>query len=55
MEDEPQFLHTWKQWKCNNPDFIFDIHFHPAHENAPDLCINCLKWVPKLTNQQKSK
>lgn len=47
MEHEPQFLHTWKQWNCSNPEFNYDLHFNQAHENAADLCINCIKWHPK--------
>jgi hypothetical protein len=47
MEHEPQFLHTWKQWKCSNPNFIYDVHFKSAHANAADLCINCHVWQNK--------
>lgn len=47
MEDEPQFLQTWKNLVCTNPEFIHDVHFTPAHENASDLCINCPVWEPK--------
>lgn len=47
MEHEPQYLETWRVWECNNPEFNYDIHHHPAHANAPDLCINCIKWESK--------
>jgi len=46
MEDEPQNLETWVQWKCNNPDYR-DYHFHAAHKNAPDLNFNCAIWQQK--------
>jgi hypothetical protein len=29
---------------CNSPEFEYDKHFTPAHENASDLCINCPLW-----------
>lgn len=47
MDDEPALLHTWRQWQCKNPAFVFDLHFTMAHENAPDLCINCPVWASK--------
>ena len=47
MEDEPDKLHQWRQWKCGNPKFNYDIHFTPAHKNADDLCINCYCWESK--------
>jgi hypothetical protein len=31
-------------WQCDNPRFVYDIHFTPAHKNAEDLCINCPVW-----------
>lgn len=31
-------------WQCNNPNFIYDKHFTPAHPKAEDLCINCPVW-----------
>lgn len=46
MEHEPQYLQTWKQWGCSNPEFVYDLHFTPAHEKADDLCINCPVWKP---------
>ena len=51
MESEPQHLHTWKQWQCSNPLFIYDTHFTAAHENAPDLNINCILWESKQDNK----
>ena len=47
MEHEPHHLHKWKQWNCKNPEFNYDIHFTAAHENASDLCVNCIKWASK--------
>ena len=47
MEHEPQYLQTWKEWRCSNPLFNYDIHFTPAHENASDLNINCPVWESK--------
>lgn len=44
MEHEPQYLHTWKQWDCKNPNFDYEKHFTPAHEKAQDLNINCSIW-----------
>jgi len=46
MEDEPAYLHTWRQVECKNPLFK-DYMFHPAHKNAPDLNINCPVWEQK--------
>lgn len=48
MEDEPNLLHSWKQWVCSNPKFNYDIHFKPAHPYAPDLNINCRVWEQKI-------
>lgn len=50
MEGEPQFLESWFEWQCDNPEFDYDKHFTAAHENAEDLCINCPVWQHK-TNQ----
>lgn len=47
MEHEPQHLHTWKQWQCSNPRFVYKFHFKQAHRNAPDLNINCPVWENK--------
>lgn len=47
MEHEPALLHTWRQWRCLNPKFNYDVDFTQAHENASDLCINCPKWEKK--------
>jgi len=47
MESETQFLQTWKEWYCTNPNFNYDKHFTPAHEKASDLCINCPVWTSK--------
>lgn len=44
MESEPQHLHTWVERVCLNPEFVREKHFTPAHEKAPDLCINCPVW-----------
>ena len=33
--------------ECDNPVFDHDKHFTPAHEKAPDLCINCPVWASK--------
>jgi hypothetical protein len=32
---------------CKNAKFNYDKHFHPAHQMAPDLCINCELWESK--------
>lgn len=45
MEDEPWHLQTWVEWRCNNPSFIYNKHFTPAHEKASSLCFNCPVWV----------
>lgn len=47
MEDEPQFLQTWKQNDCKNPEMDMDKMFIPAHENALEICIRCPKWTAK--------
>lgn len=44
MEHEPQYLQTWTQIECQNPNFDYDKHFTAAHEKAEDLCINCPVW-----------
>ncbi len=44
MEHEPGYLETWKEIICDNPNFVYDKHFKPAHANADDLCINCPVW-----------
>lgn len=55
MESDPQYLQTWIELKCNNPNFIYDKHFKAAHINAPDLCINCPVWkAKKQINKQKT-
>lgn len=42
MEDEPHFLHTWRQWDCKNPLFKYDDHFTQApNDKTNSLCINC--------------
>lgn len=46
MESDPQYLETWRQWQCSNPDFK-EYMFTSAHKNAPDICINCPVWVNK--------
>ncbi len=33
--------------ECNNANFDHDRDFRPAHENAPDLCIDCEMWESK--------
>lgn len=53
MEHEPQNLQTWRQWECSNPDFIYEAHFRPAHENASDLCINCPVWKANNSIQKR--
>lgn len=53
MQDEPQLLHTWRQWQCSNPAFNYDLHFTPAHANAADLCINCPVYVNKTKTNKK--
>lgn len=48
MHHEPQYLHTWREWECQNSGFCYDEHFTRAHEKAPDLNINCPLWVAKV-------
>lgn len=40
-------VETWRGIYCENSAFDYDKHFTPAHEKAPDLCINCPVWVSK--------
>jgi len=47
MDDEPQFLQTWLQNECKNPEMNLDTMFNPAHKNADHICINCPKWESK--------
>lgn len=47
MEHEPHCLQTWEWNDCKNPEMNMDTMFKPAHENAPNICINCPKWTPK--------
>lgn len=37
-------LNQDRRHMCFNEDFNKDIHFTPAHENAPKLNINCPLW-----------
>ena len=46
MEHEPQFLQTWKSNECLNKEMDFNT-MQPAHENAPELAINCKHWQLK--------
>jgi len=44
MEDEPQYLQTWRQWDCKNPDWNYDLHYTQAqNDTTKSLCINCPK------------
>ena len=53
MEREPQFLQTWTQRECTNDRFNeFEPHLKVAHENAPDLYINCPLWESKIETQK---
>lgn len=48
MEDEPQYLETWKWWNCKNREFDFDTMFTQASgDNTKSLCINCPKHEVK--------
>jgi len=51
-EHDPRNLQKWTYRECTNEKFHQDIHFHPAHENAPDLNINCSLWE---SNKQEGK
>lgn len=53
VQDSDDAGNSWKQWQCSNPEFNYDIHFKAAHTNAPDLCINCLKWESKNHKEDK--
>lgn len=45
MEDEPQYLETWRQWDCKNPEFNYDTMYTQADgDNTNSLCKNCPKW-----------
>lgn len=47
MEHDTRYLQTWTEWRCDNPEFNYDLHFTPAHEKASDLNINCSLWKSK--------
>jgi hypothetical protein len=47
MEPGSQFYQQWEQNDCKNPEMNLDTMFTPAHENAPEICINCQKWTAK--------
>lgn len=48
MEDEPQYLHTWKQWDCSNVEFNYDTMFTQApNDTTNSLNINCPVWEKK--------
>lgn len=55
MEHEPQYLHTWRQWECSNPEFNYDIHFTPADPKVEDLNINCPVWQSKKHNKNDTE
>lgn len=45
MEDHNR--ETWQWNDCKNPEMNMETMFNEAHKNAPNICLNCQKWVSK--------